>query len=718
MQQRVKPVVVAATVTTAYVAGAALGFRAASIAEQVTTVWPPTGVAIAALLLFGRRFWPAVWVGAFAANATTSAPLWTAVAIATGNTLEAVAASWALSRVRGFDLAMRRTRDAVAFTVAAGVVTPLIAATIGASALCAAGVQPWSTYWSLWSDWVIGDALGALVIAPVFLTLSRTPRRDVRAQLPEAAVLVAAVLAVTYVVFSGIVPPAGAHPLEFIIFPFMITAAVRLGQPATSLVVLAASTVTILHTVQGIGPFANESLRRSLILLQVFMGVLASSGLVLAAAISERRIAERRRAAAHAVGRILADADGIEAAAPEILRSTCASLDWPVGGFWTLDASSQQLRCMTVWTESPRHASFIAVTAALTFRPGSGLPGRVWASGEPVWVEDVTKEANFPRREAARLAGLLCGFGFPICLGTNVVGVVEFFRGHPSRPDEDLLATMATVGNQIGQFIARKRVEVERSELLERERAARREAEDANHAKDQFLATLSHELRTPLNAIIGWTHMLLGGGVPPDKVKRALEIVDRNANAQAKLVSDLLDVSRIISGGLRLEVEPLDLTPTIQDSLDAVRPAAEAKQIDLRASLPAGPLLLRGDRARVRQSVGNLLSNAVKFTPEGGRVDLDVRESAETISLSVRDTGMGIPPEFLPHVFERFRQADGSSTRQHAGLGLGLAIVRHLVELHQGTVQAESDGAGKGAVFTVELPRVEDAVERLPDAEP
>ena len=251
----------------------------------------------------------------------------------------------------------------------------------------------------------------------------------------------------------------------------------------------------------------------------------------------------------------------------------------------------------------------------------------------------------------------------------------------------------------------RVNAERERHALLDAELAARREAEAANRAKDEFLATLSHELRTPLNAIVGWTRMLLDGMLDEQSARRALAIVDRNAHAQAQLVTDLLDVSRIITGKLSLNLRPLDLGSVIGAALDTVRPAAEAKQIRITSKLSSAARLTTGDFQRLQQVVWNLLSNAIKFTPEGGVVDVQLLEHGPgKLRLTVTDSGIGIAPEFLPHVFDRFRQADGSSTRQHGGLGLGLAIVRHLVEQHGGTVFAESGGPGRGATFIVELP--------------
>ncbi|HEV2800914.1 MAG TPA: response regulator [Pyrinomonadaceae bacterium] len=250
----------------------------------------------------------------------------------------------------------------------------------------------------------------------------------------------------------------------------------------------------------------------------------------------------------------------------------------------------------------------------------------------------------------------------------------------------------------------RKLVEEARARLLVREQAARAEAERANRTKDEFLATLSHELRTPLTAILGWTHLIRGGNLDESMMTRALETIERNARAQSQLIDDLLDVSRIITGKLSLDFRPVELASIIEATIDTVRPMAEAKSIRVRPQLHTTHCVVSGDPARLQQVVWNLFSNAVKFTPEGGRVEVNLSCDERHVQLDVSDTGQGISPDFLPYIFDRFRQADGTTTRKHGGLGLGLAIVRHLVELHGGTIRAHSDGDGRGATFTLSLP--------------
>jgi PAS domain S-box-containing protein len=247
--------------------------------------------------------------------------------------------------------------------------------------------------------------------------------------------------------------------------------------------------------------------------------------------------------------------------------------------------------------------------------------------------------------------------------------------------------------------------EKERTELLARERIARTEAEEANRLKDAFLATLSHELRSPLNAIVAWSHILREPGLDPATASRAVQAIDRNARAQTQIVADILDVSRIVTGKFRMSLGPVRLSDVIESAADTVRPAARARDIRLELAIDPAAAPVSGDASRLQQVIWNLLSNAVKFAPAGGRVQVRLQDVGSCIVLSVTDDGPGIDPAFLPYVFDRFRQADSSSTRRHAGLGLGLSIVRHLVELHGGTVEARNREDRPGAVLIVRLPR-------------
>ena len=334
-------------------------------------------------------------------------------------------------------------------------------------------------------------------------------------------------------------------------------------------------------------------------------------------------------------------------------------------------------------------------------------------------------------RSAAELIG--AQFGFPIVDGeTTEIDVVR-------RGGETVTAEMRVVETEwegetahlasLRDITDRKRAEHERAARI-REQAAREEAEaasrrlaamavenarlyneaqKANRLKDEFLTTLSHELRTPLTALLGWTQLLRTHTFDQESLLYALETIERNAKSQNQVIEDVLDVSKIVTGKLQLKIQPVNLVEIIEAAIESVRPAAEAKAIELRAELDRSPGLISGDADRLHQVVWNLLANAIKFTPKQGRVMIQLQRdgngaTSPDVEIIVTDTGQGISREFLPHVFERFLQADGSSTRTHGGLGLGLAIARHVVEMHGGTVHADSPGEGCGATFTARLP--------------
>lgn len=332
--------------------------------------------------------------------------------------------------------------------------------------------------------------------------------------------------------------------------------------------------------------------------------------------------------------------------------------------------------------------------------------------------------------EEAELNSLHSFLGAAIVCGEDVCGWFYLLnkRGAESfsEADESLAATLAThlaVAYENATLYAesqnhatelrmemavRKQAEEERARLLIREQSARAEAEAANRAKDEFLATLSHELRTPLTAILGWSHLMRTKKLEEDEVSRALDTIERNARSQSQLIDDLLDVSRIITGKLYIDRGPVDLAKVIDAAFDSVRPAIEAKSISFETARPPDRCFVLGDPTRLQQIFWNLFSNAVKFTPKGGNVKVAVSGVDTRTRVSVTDTGIGINPEFLPFIFDRFRQADGSTTREHGGLGLGLAIVRHLVDLHQGSVEVASEGKDLGATFTVVIPTATD----------
>jgi signal transduction histidine kinase/CheY-like chemotaxis protein len=317
------------------------------------------------------------------------------------------------------------------------------------------------------------------------------------------------------------------------------------------------------------------------------------------------------------------------------------------------------------------------------------LFGATYSSQGIVRIDDVTKDPGY--RTTAGDLRFKSYLAVPVVSRSGeVLGGLLFGHEQPAVFSERVERIMAGIAGQTA-------IAIDNASLIEREQRASR-------AKDEFLAIMSHELRTPLNAVYGWATMLRAGQLTGEAVTRALDAIIRNTDIQVRLINDLLDVSRIVTGKLRLNVEAVDIKAVVEASIETTKPSAEAKGIQLQSVFDPRAVGITGDPARLQQAVWNLLTNAVKFTPRGGQIEVEVRRSHSHIEIVVSDTGQGIAHDFLPHVFERFSQSDSTITRRYSGLGLGLALVRHLIEAHGGTVSVRSPGEGKGATFTVRLP--------------
>lgn len=696
MRPRLSYLAILLAVTAVYLGAAKLGLMLAFWeAEQVSPVWPPTGIALAAILLLGYRVWPAIALGAFLANATANEPVGTAGLIAAGNTLEAVTGAWLLRRFVAFNPSLDRVKDVLGLALFGAGVGTIVSASIGVASLCLSDLQLWAHFGKLWRVWWLGDAVGALVAAPPLLTWAswRGSRWRPERVLEMIALLLVAT-AVSLVVFDGWFPSiATDHPLEFAVFPVVIWAALRFGPSGAAVVALLFSSLAVWGAAHHYGPFTARPVHEGLVLLQIFLGMVAVTGLVLAAAMRERDTAERRRAAIYAVTQVLTESAPVPEAASHILRTVCESLDWDVGNFWRLDGSVPRLRCVASWGKSIAGlAPFQGISCQKLFTPGEGLPGRVFSSGQPAWIADVQRDLNFPRALFAAQAGLHGAFGFPVRLGDDVVGVVEFFSREVRAPSPDLLRLMSTLGDQIGVYIQRKQAE---EALIE-----------ADRRKDRFLAMLAHELRNPLAPIRNAVQILRLIGTKNGELDWACGVVDRQSLHLSRLVDDLLDVSRIRSGKVQIHREPLDLAQLVRTTAEDRRATLEQAGLQLSVLVPGAPVWVAGDATRLAQALNNLLDNASKFQDGGTHiaVRLEVDSSRAQAVLAVRDQGIGIEPALLPQLFDTFAQLDRSLDRSRGGLGLGLSLVRGLVELHGGTVQAASDGPGKGAEFTIRLP--------------
>ena len=433
--------------------------------------------------------------------------------------------------------------------------------------------------------------------------------------------------------------------------------------------------------------------------------VRAEKGLIycVAADVTERKREDVRLAAQYAVTRVLAEAPDLVVGAPKILQAICEGLGWSVGGIWRVDGKENVLRCVETWhVPSARLEDFDRVTRALTLALGKGLPGRVWSNARPVWIEDVTQDANFPRAAIAAREGLHAAACFPILLGSEVLGALEFFSHEIQQPDAKLLEMMGAIGSQIGQFIERKNAEDALRVYADDLEVARNRAEQATRAKSEFLANISHEIRTPMNAMIGMTELALATRITREQ-REYLTAVQGSADALLALVNDLLDFSKIEARKLQLDRVGFQLRDALEDTMRVLAPRAHKKGIELACHIdPSVPDTLVGDPLRLRQIVLNLVGNAIKFTDRGEvlvQAQVESRHDQKVqMHFSVRDTGIGIPPEKQQVIFEAFSQADSSTTRRYGGTGLGLAISAQLVELMGGTISVESE-PGLGSTF-------------------
>jgi PAS domain S-box-containing protein len=326
---------------------------------------------------------------------------------------------------------------------------------------------------------------------------------------------------------------------------------------------------------------------------------------------------------------------------------------------------------------------------------------------QPICLADIgAAEIDESLKAVIKSEGIAALAFIPLVSNGRLIGKFMAYFDEPRHLEESERELSLTIARQLAFGIERKKSEEENRRLLESEQAARRDAENANRLKDEFLATVSHELRTPLNAILGWSTMVRQNNFDEATMRRAFEVTERNARNQNQIISDILDVSRIITGKLHLNLQPVALASLVEAAVETVRPLLAAKNLSLTLDLAGDDAMIAGDAERLQQIVWNLLTNAVKFTPDGGEIAVRLRRAETDALLTVADNGDGIEPDFLPFVFDRFRQADGKTNRRHGGLGLGLAIVRHLTEMHGGSVRVDSGGAGSGARFTIRLPKM------------
>jgi PAS domain S-box-containing protein len=836
---RWRRIALATAVGITYVITGKVGLDFAFLHASATPVWPPAGIALAAMLLWGSGLWPVVFAGAFLINVSTAGSVATSVGIAAGNTLEALVGALLVRRYAGGANALDRPRDIFLFVVLAGFTSTIISATVGVTSLALAGFALWEAYGSIWLTWWLGDLVGDLIVAPLILLWACQPGLgSLRGRWPEALLLAATVAAAGLCVFGGILPGAATNrPIAFLCIPVLLWTALRFGQREAVTVIAFLAGIAAVGTVRGVGPFAVSSANESLLLVQAFMGTMAVTMLPVGAGVLARQRAERSARETEEGLRLAVEAghmgtwewavdrgtvlwspalEAIHGLAPGTFAGTFAafraevhpedlarveksiahslqtgthhleyrivhadgSVRWlEARGEVSYDEAGRAVRvrgvCLDITARKDAEAererlleqeraararaedverrlglvgeiarSIIASldldtvlrriadgaqtlcrsdTAAIFLRAGDGMQPRYrvgpWPPGYPVppvrpggGIGGLVMQTGRPTRsdhyaidprvsaiyhDMARETGIVALMVVPIIIRTDVAGLLYVSNRTPRVfTDED-----EAVCTQLAEQAA---IAIQNAALFARQEVARAEAEAANNAKDRFLAMLGHELRNPLGAISNAAQVLGLAGDAGPLVARAQGIISRQAQQLGRLVDDLLDVSRVTSGKVTLDRRPLELAELVRRAVALLGVLGDGRS--RRLAVEAEEVWVEGDAARLEQVVVNLLENAVKYTPADGEITVRVARDGEAAVLTVRDTGVGIPADLAPRIFDLFVQGDHSLDRRKGGLGIGLTLVRSLVELHGGTVAATSGGDGHGSTFTVRLP--------------
>jgi PAS domain S-box-containing protein len=641
------------------------------VQQRVTMLWPPAGIALAAVLLAGDWIWPAIALGSLLVSLSTGTPLGVAVVIAAGNTLSALIGGWLLRRM-GFHNGLERMRDVLGLVGFGAVISPLISTLVGVAALHLAWGVPAERVVRSALSWWLGDAMGVLLVAPVLLTCCALPFRPLRRErLLEAAALGLCLLVVGALTLSSWSANPTVHPpLAFTLLPFLVWGALRFGPRGAAASTFLAVGIAFWATAQGLSPFALGTVEERLMYLYSYTAVAVLTSMLLAAVFAERKQAEEEARRSEERLRLALEA------------GRCGVWDWDLAG--------QRL----TWSEE--------IFAIHGVSPES-FGGR---------MEDFT--AVIHPEDAARV-----GEAIQKALESREDYRMEFRIVRPDREVRWIQTNGRAVYDAAGAPVRmlgatidvteRHEAEEEHARLLARESEARAEAEAASQAKDRFLATLSHELRTPLTPVLAIVSRLAADELIPSGPRRQIDVIRRNVELEARLIDDLLDLTRITRGKLDLRLEVTDLRKVVEHTIEiSCEREMAAGRLRVVTELAPEDHRLWADPSRLTQVLWNLLSNAVKLTPAGGTITVRSRCEPDRLELQVSDTGVGIEPEVMPFIFDAFEQGRPRGPRRTGGLGLGLAISRAIAGMHGGTLTAASDGHGLGATFTLSLPRGHD----------
>ena len=664
-----------------YFGAARIGLAMDAVGGFATLVWPPTGIALAALLLRGHRLWPGVMIGAWVANFLTGASFPVALGIATGNTLEAVLAAYALRRLSGYRTSLDRLRDVLALIVLAAMLSTMVSATVGVTSLYLGGILPPAQIGEAWRAWWLGDLISDLLVAPAILVWASAPRvRPPPLRIVEAVALGVLVLTVLFVVFGRPMTERGAvFQYPYLVFPPLVWAALRFDQRGAASTTLAVAILAVWATAIGHGPFVRPQLVEGLLGLQTFLGITAATFLVLGATMAERRLAiYDAQAAVAEQQRLLVELDIAHQRLVTVLAQSPIGIgiaEAPSGRFVFMNEEAVRLiggRPVLSKAADPQSGGWQG------FHPD----GRRIAPDE--WpIARAMRRGEIVRNEILRIV-----------------------RADQSTVDASVNA--APVRDVDGRIIA--------AVVIYWDVTAQRRAEDelrlahetvaaANRAKAEFFAVMSHELRTPLNAIAGYVELLALGiqGPLSETQRESLERIQRNQRHLLSLIEEVLVFAKLEADRLPLELE----TVVVRDMLNDLEPLLggelERKALTLACDACDSSLRVRADPEKLRQILVNLVGNAIKFTPAGGRVRLSARAEGDMVRISVSDTGIGIPADQVARVFEPFFQVERGPTRRFPGVGLGLAIARDLARAMRGDIEVESRVA-EGTTVSVSLP--------------